>query len=458
MKSGFGVLVMAMVLLLAAGAWSQSQSQDDTGSATDTQVQQGPKPEFTYPDTTPSLDFLSQAAENSSLTLGIGGGIGYYNNIYRVSNNNQSRVIYDVRPIVKIQQFRPNLAWKLSYAGGLQTYSQPSTVRTGGYNTLFSQNAGVDILWQIAHHWQLHALDDFVYSANPFDSYLTNPGTPTVNNPAPETFFPLSRYTRNNGLLELTHQLTLHDTLDFSGTSYLRRTANADLVTVPFYNLVSYAGRASYNHQFSPQLTLGAGYNYNSMDFGHGVQRTGAQTIMLSAEYLIRPHIVLSGWIGPEYSSTKSIVSIPILGLVFYQTVHTSMWSTAGGLTLGWQGIRNSFRANFSRQVSDGGGILATTQTYRAGATFRRQLRPRWYGEVGISYWNNTSITIANRKFSYALGSLSVSHEISRSFNATFQYAYSKENQENVFLGAPGYNQNRIQFTVDYNWHHPLGR
>src|SRR6516162_2282492 len=159
MRNGFGLGVMATIFLLANSAWSQSQAptQDDTASTTDNQVQQGPKPAFTYPDTTPSLDFVSQAAENSSLTLGIGGGIGYYNNIYRVSNNNQSRVIYDLRPSIKIQQFRPKLAWTLSYAGGLQTYSQPSAVSSGGYHSLFSQDGSVDILWQFANHWQLHA-------------------------------------------------------------------------------------------------------------------------------------------------------------------------------------------------------------------------------------------------------------------------------------------------------------
>ena len=456
MKRGFRPpIVISLALLCATCAWSQSQSQppSDADQSTDTQAQPGPKPAFTYPDETPSLDFISQAAENSAITLGIGGGVGWFGNINR--NNTQNRVLLQVRPSIKIEQYRPKLAWYFSYAGGLQSYTEGGN---SGYNNIFGQTANADILWQFAKHWQMHANDEFIYSANPFDSYITHQGSPTVNNPAPETYFPLSRYTRNSGTLEITDQLTLHDTLDFSGTSFLRRTSASDLATVPFFNLISYGGRASYNHQLSPRWTLGAGYNYNSLDFGHGVQRTGVQTLMLSGQYLIQPHMVISIWVGPEYSSTKSVVAIPILGFTFYQVVHSNLWSTAGGATFGWQGIRNSFRANVSRQVSDGGGILATTQMVRVGAEFRRQLRPRWSVELGATYWKDTSITLSSRKFAYTVADVRLTHEITRSLNASLQYAYGHETQSDISLGAPSYNDNRIQFNIQYDWHHPLGR
>jgi len=179
---------------------------------------------------------------------------------------------------------------------------------------------------------------------------------------------------------------------------------------------------------------------------------------MLSGQYLIKPHVVISIWVGPEYSSTKSVVSIPLLGFTFYQIVRTNLWSTAGGATFGWQGIRNSFRADFSRQVSDGGGVLATTQMIRAAAEFRRQLRPRWSAALGPSYWKNTSITDSSRKFSYVAVIVGVTHEIARSLNASLQYAYAHETQTDITVGGTGYSDNRIQFNIEYNWHHPLGR
>ena len=101
-----------------------------------------------------------------------------------------------------------------------------------------------------------------------------------MNNPNPVTYYPLTQFTQNTGLLTLTDQLTKVDTLSFTGTSNLRRTSTYNLVTrVPFYNLVSYGGRASYSHKLSPRLSLGAGYDFNSLDFGRGEQRSGVQTI-----------------------------------------------------------------------------------------------------------------------------------------------------------------------------------
>ena len=123
MKRGFRPpIVISLALLCATCAWSQSQSQppSDADQSTDTQAQPGPKPAFTYPDETPSLDFISQATENSAITLGVLGGIGYFGDVGRGSNNgNQNRVLFQIRPSIKIEQYRPKLAWYLGYAGGL---------------------------------------------------------------------------------------------------------------------------------------------------------------------------------------------------------------------------------------------------------------------------------------------------------------------------------------------------
>ena len=78
-------------------------------------------------------------------------------------------------------------------------------------------------------------------------------------------------------------------------------------------------------------------------------------------DYLIRPNMTISGWIGPEYTSTKMNVDLPILGQIHYVTLTTRYGAR----------LRRKFRlarttqldaGRFSRQVSDGGGIIATSQ------------------------------------------------------------------------------------------------
>ncbi len=208
----FGPFLLILGILCATCASAQTDTgTPDTGAPT----QPGPKPAYTYPDTTPSLDFLSQSIENSSITLGIGGGFSYDSNANTtgIANYSQSWWLFNVRPSIAIQQFRPRLTWNVGYSGGYQYYTQVTGAPSN--NNRFSQVASAGFLWQIAKHWQLQGSDNYSYSANPFDSYLTTIGTPTMNNPNPVTYYPLTQFTQNTGLLTLTDQLTKVDTLIF---------------------------------------------------------------------------------------------------------------------------------------------------------------------------------------------------------------------------------------------------
>ena len=224
-----------------------------------------------------------------------------------------------------------------------------------------------------------------------------------MNNPNPVTYYPLTQFTQNTGLLTLTDQLTKVDTLAFTGSSNLRRTSTYNLLTtVPFYNLVSYGGRAAYSHQLSPRLSLGAGYDFNSLDFGRGVQRSGVQTISMTGDYLIRPNMTISGWIGPEYTSTKTVACVPQLvnGVLEIVCVHySSMWSTAAGGNFGWQGLRNSVRLGFSRSVMDGGGIIATSQVNSVTGSYRRMLTPKMDFTLDGRYFHDVSTTVSSRSY-----------------------------------------------------------
>jgi hypothetical protein len=458
MTRRIGSLLLAVGILCCTSAWAQS----DTGTP-DNQVptQPGPKPAYTYPDTTPSLDFLNPVLENSSITLGIGGGFSYdsYGYRYTTTTSNQAFWLFHVAPSIKIQEFRPNLSWSVSYAPGYQYYSYPSgQVNTN--NNLLSHRASAEFLWQLARRWQLIGSDSFTYSADPLGSYIATPGTPTMNNPNPVSYYPLTQYTQNYASLTLNDELSKVDTLSFNGTANLRQTSTYDLLTtVPFYNLTSYGGRASYSHQFSPRLSLGAGYDYNSLDFGSGQQRAGIQSISMTANYLIRPNMTISGWIGPEYTSTKTVVGIPIFGQIFYFTAHNSLWSTAAGANFGWHGLRDSFGAGFSRGVSDGGGIVATAQVTSASGRYRRQLNRKLDMTLGVGFGHVVSITASNRSFDNFNVNAGLSYKLARSLNASAYYVHVHQTQSGAFLlGSGNYDSNIVGVSINYTWSHPLGR
>ena len=455
MRSSLGPILLGFLILYSGTALAQT----DTGTGdTGVPTQSGPKPAFTYPDATPSLDFLNGALENSSITLGISGGVSYLNYGYNTINGTQDRWLYNVTPSIRIQQFRPKLAWNAGYSGGLQYYTQPGNGRSSGNSTYFYQSANGGFLWQMSPHWQMRGNTDFTHSANPFDSYLTIVGTPTQNNPNPVTYFPLTTFTQSRSFLTLSNRLTKVDTLTFTGTQNYRSTSTYNLLTsVPFYNLTSYGGQASYAHRFSPRLELGAGYLYNSLDFGSGQQRSGIQTIEMTVDYLLRPNMSISGWIGPEYTSTKTVLFIPILGQSI--TEHSSLWSTSVGANFGWQGIRNSFRASFSRRVLDGGGITATSQVNILRADYHRRLTSKMDLTAGAGYSHIVSITATRRSFDSGTFNTSLDYKLARSLVATVRYTYIRINQSNAFLnGVSNSNNNLVGVTISYSWSHPLGR
>jgi len=457
MTRRLGPILLAMGILCATCAWAQN----DTGTPdADAPTQPGPKPAYIYPDATPSLNFLSQSLENSSISLGIGAGFSYTDYGYGSSTPSQGRWLFHVTPSIRIQQFRPKLTWHVSYAGGYQTYTNP-TGQSNANSSLFAQNAGAGILWQLARRWQLTASDSFSHSANPFDSYLTTVGTPTMNNPNPVTYFSLTQFTQNFGVLALTHQLTNVDKLSFAGTSNLRRTSAYSLLTsVPFYDLTSYGGRVSYSRQLSARLSLGVGYDYNSLDFGKGQQRSGVQTIPVTADYFIRPNITISAWVGPEHTGTKTTVGIPILGQIVTFTTHDSLWSTALGVNFGWRGLRNSFQAGFSRQVMDGGGIIATSQVNMVNASYRRMLTSKMDLVLAARYVHDLSTTVSSRSFDYSGINAALTYKLAKSLHASATYAFVHQTQSNAFLIGSGssYNDSIVGVSVTYSWNHPLGR
>ncbi len=454
------VPILAVVgILCCTCAWAQT----DTGTVDNTNpVQPGPQPAYTYPDTTPSLDFLTGSIENSGITLGVGAGFSFDSNGFPNTNTSEQRWLYNITPSIRVQQFLPKFSWDISYAGGLQVYNQITGPASSNSN-LFSQSAGAGFIWQFTRHWQVLANDSYRYSADPFDAFLTIPGSPVANNPNAVAYVPLTQSTTNNAILTLTDQLTKRDTLSFTGTENLRRTSNYNLVTsVPFYDLKSYGGRFAYNHELSPTLSLGAGYDYNSLDFGKGQERSGIQTIEATVSYQFRPNMTLTGWIGPQH--TSSVTSVTVVNpfpppALLVLTSRDSLWSTALGFNFGWQSLRNSLRAGYTRSVSDGGGITATSEVNTANASYSRKLAAKWSGVVGARYLKSTSTDVAKRSFDNYFINVSVIYQISKTFSATADYVRIHQVESNAFVINPGiYNDNRVGVSISYRWTHPLGR
>ena len=466
MKFQLGSLILVLTSLFAPLAWTQSGSSgsssggssdttqnDSTDSSQPQPSSTGPKQVFTHPEQRPSLALLDEVTAPSFIQLGLALGSSWDSDAGAFASRGFSQTLLTVGPSITLQQIRPSAAWDLAYEGGFM-YAPNRTY----YNSLTNTAAG-NILWQLSPRWQLTAHDNYVYTADPFQAYLVDQGTPTYNQPNPTIYIPLATLEQNAGNLNLTYLLDAHDSLTFTGSEGLSRYLHT---TYALFNSFSFGGLAAYQHVLSARAVVGGAYSFDTIDIGHGVSRSGITMFQAYGSYQLNPHMVVTGWIGPEITHIKDI--IPILCTpygCFKEIAHQSSFSVAFGGSLGWRGVRNSASMNFSKQVSDGGGLLGVVRLYMAGATYMRQLSPRWDLSLGGQYGSNLALSklYYNRHLDSLTGTVTLLRRFNQNWNANVQYMRWYERQANIFTAAvPKWGDNRLQLTLQYNWGHSLGR
>jgi len=456
MKLHFGSFAVVLAILTQF-AWAQSGQGDlpQSGSPGSSQQQgsSGPQPVFTNPEERPPLALLDEVTAHSFINLGMGVAAAYDTNVATFANQGYSRTVFIFSPSIQLKQTRPKLTWNVNANGGLTTSSSKYS-----YNSA-NPSASASILYQISRHWQASAQYSYFYSADPFTQYLTYTSPPTYNQPNPTIYVPLGTTESGNGVLNLSYQINSHDILSFTGTQSFRRFLHTSYTA---YNTYSWGGGPAYQHAFSPKLAAGVAYFFNSLDFGHGVSRSGIQQFTVFGSYQLSPHMSVTGWVGPELTNTKNIV--PVLCTpygCFYEVFHLSSWSTAFGGSFSWSGARNAFTAGVQKSVSDGGILLGIVQLYQVTSSYTRQLNPRWNLNLGLLYGDNQgySTRFHAQHLSSFTSNVGFTRQFTPAFSATLQYILFYQSQQNVlYAEAPTWTNNHLQFTLQYNWGHSLGR
>ena len=140
-------------------------------------------------------------------------------------------------------------------------------------------------------------------------------------------------------------------------------------------------------------------------------------------------------------------------------TTHDSLWSTSVGATFAWHSLRNSARATFSHSVSDGGGVIGTSQVSTIFGDYRRMLTQKMDVTVGARYFHDVSTMLSSRSYDNLSFNAALSYTLAKSLLASATYAYVHQTQSStVLLGSSTYNANIVGASISYSWNHPLGR
>jgi hypothetical protein len=476
MKRQLGPILTVLVLLCAPAIWAQSGTTDpgqgssttdptqtqsgstdssQTGSGDLGQSSSGPQETFSHPEQLPSLSALTEVTAHTGIKLDFSTGTvaDYVTGNATGSNYWQNLNLFGGG--ISINQVRPTSLWSIGYNGGI---SVDNVAYAGGYNyTTLNQSAHARVIWEFAKRWQLRVKDSYLYSDDPFQPFLTYTSAPQPNDPDPVIYIPQAVYETNLGTVDLSYQLGEHDSINFTGSESFQRYLRG---YSGLWNSTSYSGGGFYQHEFSPQLSAGSGYEFTALDFGHGQERAGINMIEFFVTYKFSPRLSVSAWIGPELTNTKDIIPVFCTPYgCFYEIQHASSLDLAEGATVAWSGSKQGFRAQYSHRVTNGGGILGAVSYYSATAGYVRSLNRDWALNVGVGYGNSLSISEfqANQYLDSLQGVVSFGRKIGDAWNASVYYAVI--NQKQNYYQVPGtLTTNGVGVTVHYVWGHSLGR
>lgn len=478
MSLQFGPCLAILVLLSVPLAKAQTDSSDSTQSgsngssqsgssqsgATESSPQDqsamGPQPVFTHPENNPPLSFLGEVTGHNYVKLGMGAALAYDTSASGFSKPAYSQTQGAFTPSIQLTQTRPKMTWNVAAASALITSNAP------GYTTTSNPNLQGSLLYQISERWQLSVSDTYLYTLDPFQQYTVYMGTPTFNQPNPTTYAPLVTTEGNSAFVDLTYQMSAHDSVTFTGTESFTQYVNGNNVSLSsfssLYNWYSWGGVAQYRHVISPRFSAGGSYSYTAVDYGHGQSRSGIQTIQGYATYKLSRHMSLTGWVGPDYTATKNLVPIFCSPFgCFIELFHNASWSNAFGGNFGWSGQRDSAVLSFSKAITNGGILYGIVQLYQTRASYIRQLTPLWSVNLSALFGNNNGDTTrfhAQHLRSFT-GYASLTRHVTPALSASVTYSYFNQNQKNL-PGAtvPKWIDNRFQFMLQYAWGHSLGR
>jgi hypothetical protein len=428
----------------------------------------GPQATFSHPEKLPAMTMFTDQISHTGYTFtfsagevaqylsgGYGNSPGYWDNLNLVNAG------------LNIVQVRPTLLWSLGYNGGV------STTTGAVYSTYSNLNQAINahIIWAFAKRWQFRFKDSYFYSDDPFQPFFTFLSAPTANNPNPVIYFPQTVLEQNQGTADITYLLGPHDSVDFYGGEsfqhYLRGIAtsnNSAFNPGALWNSTTYSGGVFYQHVFNPRLSGGEGYIFNALDFGHGQSRAGVQTFQTYGTYRISPRISVSGWVGPERTGTKDIVPLicfPSGCLI--EVMHMTYWNVAEGATFSWAAPHgNSFGAQYSHSITNGGGLFGAVRYYQVVATFSRPVSRNWSFAAGAWYSDSQSVSnYEGQSYLYSRqGTITFSRKINQDWNLSSYFALVHQNQN--YYGALGLpasvTTTGIGVTVQYAWNHSVGR
>lgn len=439
-----------MVVFAAIPLWCQVNTTDTGDQAitnTDVNLQMLTPP----PVSGASYPTIYAAAEKSNL---LSGGLTFTathtdNALFGLTPTPVSDMSYSVWPTISLDKKTSRLHFVATYSPGFTIY-QKTTSRNSA-----NQNVGLEFDYRLSPHVTLSLRDSFSRSSDAFsqpDLLAATPIPGSAQAPTVAVIAPLAEQLTNTGNGTLTYQFSRSSMVGVGGS--VTNLHYPDQSQVPgLFDSNSAGGSAFFSHRLSKKQYVGAQYQYQRiLSYPTGGQyETQTHTIYLFYTVYLKPTLSLSFSGGPQYSDVPQ----PPLP-------NSKSWSPAASTSLGWQARHTNIAANYSRVVSNGGGLVGAFHSNSASASVRQQLTRSW--NVGASAAYSIFKTVTPLSFFATPGGHTVSgtaflgYVFGKNLNASLGYTRLHQNFGGISLINNAPDTNNEWVSISYTFARPIGR
>jgi hypothetical protein len=385
---------------------------------------------------------------------GINIGEAYNDNALLTPTEQVGNTTFSVFPNIAVAESTPRMRWSFAYAAGLTVNQRLSDQDSGSHDVTF------DSLFRLTPHVSLHAAENFslisgIFGASSGSDFL--PGTGGANG---TLITPLANERSSQTVVETDYRFAPRALVGVSGSFYGLHYSDEATGASSLGNTQTAAGSAFWLHELFHGNWGGISYRFQRITYDPNGE-TIVHTFSVADTLRISRGLHISGFIGPQYSENQGVAATgPEAG----QNTSFRGWGVAGDLEGGWQSARTSVTAGYSKQISDGAGVLGAVGLQSAHATIRRQILRFWAANVTALYGNNDAVTLALTSTATSIKTTSVGASLERNLgkSLSFQFGYFHDVQDlsgsAVLPQNNNADRNRYMITLSYQWAKALGR
>ncbi len=328
------------------------------------------------PSVTPGMEEEPPNLLAASLSV----GANYDDNAVPDISPRQWDVQYSILPKISLQETRSRIAWGLSYGPGL-ALSQNLL-----YRNYFSQTFGGDLAWQVSPHGTFSAQQYYLATTNPFAGFTTTQPGPAIS-PNETIYIPNVHQTLILSNAMYSYRSSAQTTMGVGG-SFDRQQYDTIPNTGPSTELIHFqiaSGDAFIARQLTARNQLGFQYGLQVLRFPQADARTTSHSFLIFDQMNLSSSTTITLYGGPEYSLTANQVALNLGFIVVTIPVNANQWSAEGGVMYNWTGNRLATAIDFTRRVSDGGGLLGAVELTAGTAQLSYRLNRNWSLTSSIS-------------------------------------------------------------------------